>query len=268
MKRFLVTLLTIGCIAILIVGNKHWKEKTSVSAEKVKQQVIMEDEGQAKGEVEEETKVDREQLLKLASNWPAEAKDRYQQAIEDGRPFTILIAGSLSLGSDENGWSEIVKKTLEETYGDTVNVVIKKYDLTSENFLADDKLEELVAEKPDLTLLEPFTLMNNGNVSVSAAHQHIGEIAAGLAESNSEHVLLLQPTNPLFQANYYPIQVNSLQKFAEEEGIPYLNHWTAWPDPDSEEIQEYLIGEGAATKPSKKGHQVWAEFLTEYFIAK
>ncbi|SEN49224.1 hypothetical protein SAMN05192533_11427 [Mesobacillus persicus] len=268
MKRFLVTLLAIGCVAILIIGNKHWKEKTSVSAEKVKQEVIMKDEGQAKEDVKEEEKVDTEQLLKFASNWPAKAKDSYQQALVDGQPFTILIAGSLSLGTEDNSWSQLVKKDLEETYGDTVNVVVKTYNHTSASFLTDNKLAELIAEKPDLTLLEPFTLMNNGNVNVSVAHQHIMEIASGLADSNANHVLVLHPTNPLYQANYYPIQVDSLQKFAEAEAIPYLNHWTAWPDPNSEEIQDYLIGEGSETKPSEKGHQLWAEYIVDYFIAK
>ncbi|WP_404330382.1 SGNH/GDSL hydrolase family protein [Mesobacillus maritimus] len=259
MKRFLVTLLALGCIAVLIVGNKHWKEKTFVAAEKGKQEIPLE---------VEEPQVDPESFLKLTANWPAQAKENYQLALEENRPFTILIAGSTdALGSDETAWSTIVKKELEQTYGETVQVIVKSYDLTSKQFKDKDKLEELIAEKPDVTLLEPFTLMDNGNVMISESHQTIEEIMTGLAEEKPEHVLLLQPPNPLYQANYYPVQVDALQKYADEEKIPYLNHWTAWPNPDKKEIQAYLTKDSQSITPSEKGHQAWAEFVLDYFIA-
>jgi lysophospholipase L1-like esterase len=264
MKRFLVTLLALACIAVLIAGNKHWKEKTSVAAEKGKQEVTLEAE-----ELEAEPEVDTESYLKLTANWPAQAKETYQLALEEGRPFTILLAGSVdALGSDETAWSTIVKKELEQAYGDTVQVKVKSYDLTSKQFKAKDKLEELIAEQPDVTLLEPFTLMDNGNVMISESHQTIEKIRKGLAEKNPEHVLLLQPPNPLYQANYYPVQVDALQKYADEENIPYLNHWTAWPDPDSKDIQAYLKKDDQTTTPSEKGHQAWAEFVLDYFVAE
>ncbi|MGM0901311.1 MAG: SGNH/GDSL hydrolase family protein [Bacillota bacterium] len=259
MKRFLVTLLALGCIAVLIVGNKHWKEKTFVAVEKGKQEIPLE---------VEEPQVDPESFLKLTANWPAQAKETYQLALEDDRPFTILIAGSAdALGSDETAWSTIVKKELEQAYGDTVQVMVKSYDLTSKQFMAEDKLAEFIAEQPDVTLLEPFTLMDNGNVMISESHQTIEKIRTGLAEEKPEHVLLLQPPNPLYQANYYPVQVDALQKYAEKEDITYLDHWTAWPDPNSKDIQAYLTKDGQSITPSEKGHQAWAEFVLDYFVA-
>ena len=79
-------------------------------------------------------------------------------------------------------------------------------------------------------------------------------------------VVLIQPPHPLYQATYYPVQVEALEQYAEDNGIPYLNHWEAWPDQDSEEIKDYLSED--ASEPSAKGHQVWAEYLIDYFIAK
>ncbi|MBY0097334.1 SGNH/GDSL hydrolase family protein [Mesobacillus maritimus] len=259
MKRFLVTLLAIGCIAVLIAGNKHWKEKTFVAAERNKQEVKVKT---------EEPEIDSEEaFIKLAANWPEQAKKNYQLALKEGRPFTILIAGSSNaLGLDDTAWSTIVKKELEQAYGETIQVIVKSYDLTSRQFIAEDKLAELITVQPDVTLLEPFTLMDNGNVMISESHQTIEEIRSALAEANPEHVLMLQPPNPLYQANYYPVQVEALQKYADEEDIPYLNHWTAWADPDSKDIQAFLTDGDESTTPSEKGHQVWAEFIVDYFI--
>ena len=60
--------------------------------------------------------------------------------------------------------------------------------------------------------------------------------------------------------------MEELQQFAEDNDIPYLNHWEAWPDQDSEEIKEYITED--SSQPSVKGHEVWAEYMIDYFIAK
>jgi lysophospholipase L1-like esterase len=259
MKRFLVTLLAIGCIVILVIGNKHWKEKTFVAAEKTQPAVSVE---------AEEPKVDDDAFMKLTANWPAAASEHYQQSLEEeDQPFTILLAGSNALGKGETAWSNILKEELEEAYGETVQVIVKSYDLTSKQFIDEDKVSELLAEQPDLTLLEPFTLMDNNQVTISISHQNIAEIASRLTEQNPEHVLMLQPPNPLYNPNYYHVQVEGLQEYAEKQEIPYLNHWTAWPDTNDNEIKEYITPVDGNTVPSEKGHQVWAEFLTDYFIA-
>ena len=51
----------------------------------------------------------------------------------------------------------------------------------------------------------------------------------------------IQPPHPLYQATYYPVQVEALAQYAEDNDIPYLNHWEAWPDQDSKEIKDYLL---------------------------
>ncbi|MCM3586965.1 SGNH/GDSL hydrolase family protein [Mesobacillus maritimus] len=264
MKRFLVLLLALICVGTLIYGSLHWKEKTSVSAEKADTQEQTKEEPEQQ---ETPAKVDTEKLLKLTENWPKAAREHYKMALEEGRPFTILLAGSNALGTDDEGWSIQLKHSLEEAYGDTIEVEVKSYELTSSEFMSEEKLDELVSLQPDLTLLEPFTLMDNGLVMISNSHQNIEAIRSGLSEANPEHVMLLQPPNPLYNANYYPVQVDALKQFAEEEEIPYLNHWTAWPDPESKEIEDYLVEQDGTTLPNEKGHQVWYEYLLDYFIA-
>ena len=260
MKSFLLTLLAMGCAAVLIAGNLHWQEKTTVSAEKLKvKQVVFNTVAQ--------NELDTDKTIQLTQHWPAEAQASYQQALADERPFTILLAGSLTVGSDEESWSSLVKHELEQAYGETLNIVVKSYDLTSAQFTK-EKLPELLAEQPDLTLFEPFTLNDNDKVRIEDSHQHIAEIASSLLEVNPQHVLLLQPPYPLYQANYYPVQVTALKRFAKKNSIPYLDHWTAWPDPDSKDIKQYLDEVNGSQIPNESGHQLWASYLAEYFISK
>jgi hypothetical protein len=260
MKNFLVVLLALGCGAILFTGYLHWKDKTVVSTGSVEQKVESKENA--------EKKKSGTSLEQLTANWPEKARDQYKLALENDEPFTILIAGSNALGYEEDGWSVNLKSQLEEVYGDTIKVKVKSYDITSVEFILQNKLDELVSEEPDLTLLEPFTLNDNGNVQFNDSHLHIKEIADGLKKANPNHVLLLQPPYPLHQANFYPVEVEALKDFADEMDIPYLDHWSAWPDPDSDEILEYLTIENDTTTVNEKGHQLWADYLTDYFIAK
>ncbi|MCM3670887.1 SGNH/GDSL hydrolase family protein [Mesobacillus maritimus] len=259
MKRFLISILAIGCIAVLLIGYQHWQEKTFVSAENESPTTITIDEG-------EQPKVDHDELLKLTENWPETAQHRYKEKVENNETFTVLLAGSLALGSDENSWSQQVKQKLEESFGDTIKVVIKTYGGTSAQLVEDEALENWIEEKPDFTLLEPLTLNDNSNVTISASHQHIEEVKTALEEANPEHTLVLQPPNPLHNANYYPVQVDALMKFAEDEKIPYLDHWEAWPNPDRDEMKDYLEPMENTTVPSEKGHQVWADYVLAYLI--
>ena len=96
--------------------------------------------------------------------------------------------------------------------------------------------------------------------------ENASAVIASVKESLPQTQVILQPPHPLYNANFYPKQVQELQQFAEANGIPYLNHWEAWPDQDSEEIKEYISED--ASGPSAKGHQLWADYLIDYFIAK
>ena len=262
MKNFLVAVLAIGCAAILFTGYLHWNDKTVVSTAKGNQ------EGKStRTENKTSTKKPNQSLADLTANWPEQAREQYKQSLDTEEPFNILIAGSNALGYEEEGWSSQLKNQLEEAFGDTIHVVVKSYDLTSAQFILQNKLDELVAEKPDLTLLEPFTLNDNGKIQFADSHLQIKEIADGLMDENPEHVLLLQPPYPLHQATYYPKEVEALKDFAEENDIPYLDHWTAWPDPDGDEILEYLTEENGSTYVNENGHQLWANYLQDYFIA-
>ncbi|WP_053360983.1 SGNH/GDSL hydrolase family protein [Bacillus sp. FJAT-27251] len=261
MKNVIVGLLALGCAALLIAGNQHWKEKTAVSADPPGVRAASDP------VPAEEPKVNTSDLLSLTANWPEEAQQQFEKSLADGSPFTILIAGSPALGTEEAGWSSKLKAELESAFGEHLDVIVKSYDTTSAQFIENGHLDELVETRPDLTLLEPFTLMDNGNVMISHSHEHLDTIASGLQEANPEHVLIVQPPHPLYNASYYPIQVDALKKHAEKRGLPYLDHWGEWPEQDSKDLNDYLVTKDKTTLPNEQGHLLWAEYLADYFIA-
>ncbi len=261
MKHFLIILLTIGCAAVLFLGSQEWKEKVQVQ---VKSKVTS---AQTKT-VEENTEPQEEksQLLHYATNWPDEAQEGFQSALDRDQPYKIVLAGSPALGQEPSGWSAIVKKELEKVYGASVEVTVSSYDLTSVEFIDEGKHEELAAEQGDLILLEPFILKNNGKVGNELASQNYMDIIEAIKKGNDKAVVILQPANPLSKAKYYPLQVEALKEYAEENDVPYLDHWQAWPE--TEEKRRELLDGSEQSYPNELGHQIWADYLIDYFISE
>ncbi|MBT2689210.1 SGNH/GDSL hydrolase family protein [Bacillus sp. ISL-47] len=259
MKAFFTTILAIGCVVILILGNLHWKEKTAV---------IKPEAAESKTEVaDQETNTASAGILKLAANWPKESQELLKKRIEEKKPLKIHIVGSEALGEGANSWPELLKAELMEAYGEsTIDVKISSHDLNSLEYINEDTQQELIAEKADLVILEPFTLKDNGVVTIEDSLLNVDTIISDTKDSNPNLTFILQPPHPLYNATFYPVQVENLKQFAEQNNITYLDHWTAWPDQTSQEMKEYLSSNNS--QPSEKGHEVWAEYLVEYFISK
>ncbi|WP_064093153.1 SGNH/GDSL hydrolase family protein [Rossellomorea aquimaris] len=261
MKSFLLTILAIFCLAFLILGNMYWQEKTAVSSYKASPTEPSEEPSSS----EEDRSEEKDSDVDLFAKWPEKAQADFKAARESGETYKLAIVGSPALGKGENGWSEQLKASLEENYGKTLDVKIFQNDTISINFIVDEGSDEVIAYAPDMVLYEPFSLNDNSRgVLVGDNHDSIDVFLSDLREVNEDVVLLLQPTHPLYRANYYPGQVEELKVFAEESKITYLDHWEAWPEDES--LLDLLLESKAA--PSEEGHRVWAEYLKNYFIHK
>ncbi|NMH70543.1 SGNH/GDSL hydrolase family protein [Bacillus sp. RO3] len=259
MKTFSLILLGIICAGVLVYGNMYWQERTSVSGS---EQTAIVTESKAE---EEETGV--EDYDSLIGNWPEEAQTMYKESIESGTPYRLAIVGSLALGADDNGWSEQLRTELIDTYGDTLEVEIFQYDITSLTFVNGEQVEDVLGYEPQLVLFEPFSLNDNSNGVGGENNQESIEIfERKLKEQNEEVVMILQPTHPIAGATYYPMQIEALKEFAEEKGIPYVDHWSAWPVEDEEALGELLVD--GQEMPSEDGHELWAEYLVQYFVSE
>jgi hypothetical protein len=262
MKNFLLVLLAIVSVIFLILGNTYWKEKTNVTlnASSIKSEDAV-NSNTDEDMTEDADKIDYKSTI---SNWPEEAQDHFLETRRNQTPFKIAIVGSQALGAGNSGWSDQVKQSLDEKFNSDVVVQLVEYDGTSTDFLESMELKEVVDLQPDLVLFEPFSLNDNSNIiSPEQNHLNIDDFYGQLKESNQDVELLLQPTHPLDDATIYPRQVEELKSYAEENGLTYLNHWTAWPKDES--LSDYLSE--TQDTPNESGHQIWAEYITDYFIS-
>jgi hypothetical protein len=260
MKTFSLFLLGIICAGVLVYGNKHWQERTSVSSAEKTTNVT-------ESETEEQEAVEEKDFSSLTGNWPEEAQASFKETVAAGSPYKLAIVGSLALGANENGWSEQVKSELHDTFGDTIEVKIFQYDTTSLTFVNGENVDEVLEYEPQLVLFEPFALNDNSNgVGGENNQESIQIFERKLKEQNEEAVLILQPPHPIAGATYYPMQIEELKEFAEESGIPYVDHWSAWPMGDEEALGELLVD--SQEMPSEEGHALWADYMVEYFISE
>lgn len=258
MKPILTILYGLICIAFIGVSHYLWIEKTTVL------QAAEQNGTQVNSDVSNVNQDTIDSLLPLTKNWPETGIEKFKQAMEKNEKFTIVIAGSSALGG-EAGWAESVKTRLIEAYSEEHLIVeVRQYDMNSEEFLSQNMHQELADLKADLLLLEPFILKNNGELELETTLANLTTTIEAVKTSAPESVIILQPANPIYKAKIYPSQVAQLKAFADENQLSYLDHWGIWPDPNSEAIKEFITPEQSL--PNEKGHQVWGEYVSAYFI--
>ncbi|WP_342043010.1 SGNH/GDSL hydrolase family protein [Bacillus sp. OTU2372] len=260
MRKFITTLLGIVSIAVILVGHSHWNKKIEAASN----QASSSSQAQTDENSKNPSTTTQEDLLTSTTNWPSTAVDAFEKALKEKRTYKVLFVGSPAMGSEKTGSFPIIKEKLIETFGKkNIQVGLKTFDSTSTKFISDHHQAEIVAEKADLIVLEPFILLNNGEVLPENTLKDITKIMDDIRAENPDTTFILQPSYPLYQAKIYPSQVAILKNFAKEHQIAYLDHWPAWPDANSAAFKEYLKPDQSA--PSEKGYEVWSNYLIKYF---
>jgi hypothetical protein len=252
MKNILTVLLGIACIAVIIIGNSYWNERIQ-SAQATEDGITTKQNSNTKSESDNK-ETDNNDVIALAANWPASAIERLKQTQAEDMAFNILFVGSSAIGTETEGTYPVVKEKLTEAFGKNVQLALKTFDLSSSELINNSHQEEIAGEAADLVVIEPFILRDNGVVEISNSLENLSFLIETIHIKNPDASIIIQPGYPLHNAKYYPIQVEAVKEYADQNGITYLDHWAAWPDHQSDEIIEYLLPEQAG--PSDKGIQV------------
>ncbi|WP_066389239.1 SGNH/GDSL hydrolase family protein [Neobacillus mesonae] len=263
MKKILTLLLGVVFLAVLYLGQSHWNEQQQ--AAKGAEKVVKQESADVQGE-EAADDSSTEKLLALTKNWPADAVEQLKVSLEEKKPFKILFVGSPAIGSKETGPFADVKARLVKAFGEEhIEVGLHTYDSTSTQFLKDSQEDEIAAEAADLIVLEPLILKNNDagvtNNTLTDLRKIVDEVKTVVPDTS----FIIQPSYPLYKAKNYPKQVAALKKYAEEQELPYLDHWQAWPDSNSSELKDYMQPDLSA--PNEKGNKLWSDYLTDYLIS-
>ena len=251
MMKYLGTMtLIVLCIGVLIAGQMHWTNKIE-QASTVKA-------------TSTEKKSSSNEKLPFQEVQDVELKETMELAAWNHGSARILIAGSDSMGTEEEGLAEQVSKRLEEAYGDAVKVKHLQYDGNSIDFLAENKVEDYVDFKPDVFIYEPLLLNSNGiEDAVMTTNDMIDTVLEALQAENEGLYTIVTPPNPIYGATYYPREVDDLKEYAEKQDITYVDHWNAWPDHQSVEVKNYL--NDAQSAPNEEGVKIWADEILKSF---
>jgi hypothetical protein len=156
---------------------------------------------------------------------------------------------------------------LNENFGtDHIAVSVHTYNVTSNEFIANNTQKEIAAEKAQLIVFEPFLLNDNNKGTVANSLNNLTKIMGDVKAANPGTTFILQPSYPLYAAKYYPRQVAKLKQYAAQNQITYLDHWTSWPASTDKALNDYLLPGG--TGPNEKGIQIWSQYLINYLIHK
>jgi len=265
MKNFLTILLGLACAAVLFFGHSYWNERIKAAPQKTSS---LSDKHQRTSTQTVENKFPDEDVIAYTRNWPASAVDRFKQTLGDKKPFKVLFVGSPAIGSNTAGTFPNVKEKLIETFGkNNIQIGLKTFKSTSTQLVNSNKQDEIASEEADLIILEPFILQNNyGLILIDKTLSDISNIMDDIKAKKPVTTFMLQPSFPLYKAKIYPNQVAEPKKFAKQNQITYLDHWSAWPDTNTEKIKEYLQSDQGA--PNDKGNQVRSDFILQFLISK
>lgn len=263
------------CLVLLVFSYMQWNNKivshysdsssaandSNSSDKKTKKEKSKKD-GQ-KGKKKESG--DDFSLDALLANADESVQDVFQKRIEQDEAVNMLILGSNELEYGDPGVGERIENALKKHYDTHIETTVTTYEGDIAN-LMNYNLSEYVNfnDAYDVILLEPFTLRNNGVVGIDDEHEYINNLISQFTSVVEDAVVVLHPTQPLYQADNYPLRVDALKQFANDHNYIYLDHWTEWTDYHEEAFLE-LVDED--NHPNNEGANIWATSIIDYFIA-
>ncbi|UMZ34209.1 SGNH/GDSL hydrolase family protein [Priestia megaterium] len=254
MKVFVNIFAAVVLIVTIVAGKMYWDHQTSAEA------------SSKSTSSSSASKVANGNWEDSAENLPKSVKEKLKKAEASGKPMKLLIVGSQATSTDSKAWPETLKETLNNTYGSLVETSVLEYkDETTLDFVRNQDYKDIIKEKPDVLLFEPFLLNDNGVVGITNTLDNLNVIMSHITEADKDLVTIIQPSQPIYNATNYPKEAEALGEFAKKNGYEYVNHWSAWPDYKSEKILDYLVEKQRV--PTAKGNKAWSSYLEEYFTA-
>ncbi len=258
MKRIMLLFLLIICVSGILFGKVHWENKL--------ESVSLSADAKENNPPKVTTKKELTNMDQLMTNLQPDLREKVQQIISDGKTVKIEAVGSGATSDDTGAWPSILRSELDDSYGrGSFSINVRSFGEKTSLEAMREIRDQGIESTPDILLLEPFLLKDNGEIRIEDSLDAVTNIISSYRNVNEDLIIILQPSNPLYDSKFYPLQVKKLKDYAEKNDYIYLNHWKAWPELDNVEMEDYLTGD---SKPNHKGHQIWAKYLVDYFTGK
>ncbi|MCF6138803.1 SGNH/GDSL hydrolase family protein [Pseudalkalibacillus berkeleyi] len=264
MKKFLYITTILLSISVIVFGHLHWKSKISTASVSANDDITEDSDANVNESEVEETESKRN-LETLTQNLPKEAASIIIDSFNKGEQLDLAFIGSEAQTKGSTPWPELVEEGLKEAYGPEL-FTVHNYNFGDEfsiRAIRTDDMDSIINDQPDIVILEPFLLNDNGEVNINHTIDSIRIIKRRMVEENEEVIFMVQPPHPIHEPGLYATQINALKEYAEETDTTYLNHWDNWPDVTDEEIKQYILED--ISGPNDEGNKLWAEYIVNYF---
>lgn len=263
-KGLFLIIFIVVCGILIIFSYLAWKEELDSVARPVERVEASAEESEevteTTDEQTDETSSLDEAFTASLTNMDEEVRAVFETRKASGEKIQLLILASDLVDMGTPSMSQLVEDRLQATYGDAIEISKQTF---NENSITITEQELIDYEGGfDVVLFEPFTLKNNGEVDVETEHAHITSIVEKFRSEVEDVAIVFTPSNPIYNASYYPVQVEALITFLNEQEYPVIEHWQNWPDPKDELIKEYL---DENSRPNTQGAAAWARAVTSYF---
>ena len=271
-KAVLVLVIFVLFVASVVSGKLYWNKKIAnaigQTSEVTKTKAEVKDSGAKKEEKEKKQDAKSSFNEAYAKNLPDAVKEKLKKAAEEKKAVNLVIVGDEASSSEKGAWAAKLTSNLETAYGKGLwNVTVKEYKGEStDELIANKRDKEIAKENPDVILFEPPFITDNGKTGNGNSVASTQKFVQALSTSAKGATIMIQPPNPVYGAKNYPKAIEALKQFAMQNNYTYIDHWGAWPDATTKAILPYLKEEFGF--PTAKGHEVWAQYVTDYFVAK
>jgi hypothetical protein len=266
MKAIILSILSIILVVILVIGNIHWNIREDSPLSNI--HPTKEADGEVENKENKEQYFSLDYYMSFAKSWPESAQQVLEDKLTEKQPFQILLVGSDEIGDKELGLITPLQKALASKYDKYVTIDSLTYDGTSSDYVNNNEYESIIEQKPNMIIMEPFLLNDNGTLDISTTLMNLNEVINVTEDALPDVTFVLMPAHPLYNVGFYPMQVSDLQKYAESKDITYWNHWEAWPDIKDPKVQDYYDEFGEDSKANEQGFEVWSNYIAKKLISE
>lgn len=270
MKRFVfLVLFLILSGMVIIIGKIQYDKRIAETNAQAQAEIMRYQEELAERQLQEKL-AEEKRMESLLANLTPELKEKLLTALDSGKPLKVVAMGSRSLtaSGDDVAWPNLLEEQVNKKYGKRI-FEVKTLSFGRANtfdVVGNNRHLEATSLNPDILIIEPFIWNDNGFARIEDTLYHVDVMVNDAKRENEELTIFIQPPNPLFGSTFFPRQVESVKEYSLENGLLYFDHWQAWPAVDDELLRDF-IKEGDHV-PNQAGHELWAEYIANYFTGK
>ncbi|MDT8860400.1 hypothetical protein N0O92_09150 [Alkalihalobacillus sp. MEB130] len=255
MKRFLFIAFILASIIVIFISHTHYDQKLATIADEAEDMKV-----EASPATIEEESASVESFINTL-----ELGGLLEEVVDQNKDDEILVMvfGSSAITSVEEKESmpHMLLPYLQTLLPDQniALTVMDVKDATSSDVLADNYIDKVIRNKPDLLVMEPLLFNDFDKVDLDESLDHLETIMADLTEKLPDTTIVLSPANPIDDEKYVAL-VDQVKSFSKDQNYFFADRWE---EKIKKSDQSLFTNEKLLTEV---GHLIWTEFLIEYFV--